>query len=146
MPPEEALTPGCGRCGVPRLHARDGAEMVSKAYVGDAITDDFSRESPTRRTSPTALVLNVLHDSRYAQFSVAEIPVAVADDPRVAGRLSMWVRRLAGEALSQAGRVAAERAALTALISRGDRVDVPGLFGRLSAAHTARMAVAGLNN
>ncbi|MFI6271204.1 hypothetical protein [Micromonospora zamorensis] len=49
-------------------------------------------------------------------------------------------------ALSQASRVAAERVALTALIARGDRVDVPGLFGRLTAAHTARMAAAGLNN
>ncbi|MEU1642000.1 hypothetical protein OHQ88_29990 [Micromonospora zamorensis] len=43
-------------------------------------------------------------------------------------------------------RFAAERVALTALIARGDRVDVPGLFGRLTAAHTARMAAAGLNN
>ncbi|WP_406072930.1 ferritin-like fold-containing protein [Micromonospora sp. NBC_01638] len=63
-----------------------------------------------------ALVLDVLHDSRYADFAAAEIRVAVADAPRVAGRLSRWVRRLIGEALSQAGRVAAERATLIALI------------------------------
>lgn len=84
-----------------------------------------------------------------ACFAAAEIRVAVAGDPRVAGRLSVWARRLVGEALSQASRVAAERAALTALtalIARGDRVDVPGLFGRLTAAHTARMAAAGLDN
>jgi hypothetical protein len=43
----------------------------------------------------------------------------------------MWARRLVGEALSQAGRVAAaDHGALTALI----------------AAHTARMAAVGLNN
>lgn len=87
-----------------------------------------------------------------ACFAAAEIRVAVAGDPRVAGRLSVWARRLVGEALSQASRVAAERAALTALtaltalIARGDRVDVPGLFGRLTVAHTARMAAAGLDN
>ncbi len=91
-------------------------------------------------------MLDVLHDSRYADFAAAEIRVAIADDPRVAGRLSMWARRLVGEALSQAGRVAAERATLTALIARDGRVDVPGLFGRLTAAHTARMVAAGLNN
>ncbi|WP_433648951.1 hypothetical protein ACQP2C_18520 [Micromonospora zamorensis] len=45
--------------------------------------------------------------------------------------------------MSQASRVAAERVALTALIAR---VDVPGLFGRLTAAHTARMAAAWLDN
>ncbi|MFG3556481.1 ferritin-like fold-containing protein [Micromonospora sp. NPDC047557] len=149
VPPEEAMTPY-----VQPLQAyhdstepRDWAEVVTKAYVGDAITDDFIREIADALDEPDrALVLDVLHDSRYAEFAVAEIRLAVAADPRVAGRLSMWARRLVGEALSQAGRVAAERAALTALIAQGDRIDVPGLFGRLTAAHTARMAVAGLNN
>lgn len=126
---------------------RDWAEVVTKAYVGDAITDDFIREIADALDGPDrALVLDVLHDTRYAEFAAAEIRVAVADDPRVAGRLSMWARRLVGEALSQAGHVAAERATLTTLITRDDRVDVPGLFARLTAAHTARMAAVGLNN
>lgn len=126
---------------------RDWAEVVTKAYVGDAITDDFIREIADALAEPDrALVLDVLHDSRYADFAAAEIRAAVANEPRVAGRLSMWARRLVGEALSQAGRVAAERAALTELIAQGDRVDVPGLFGRLTAAHAVRMAAAGLNN
>ncbi|GAB3952651.1 hypothetical protein GCM10027614_56680 [Micromonospora vulcania] len=121
--------------------------MVTKAYVGDAITDDFMREVADALDEPDRqLVLEVLHDSRYAEFAAAEIRVAVAADARVADRLSMWARRLVGEALSQAGRVAAERATLTALIAQGDRVDVPGLFRRLTAAHTARMAAVGLNN
>ncbi|MEU7920622.1 ferritin-like fold-containing protein [Micromonospora zamorensis] len=51
-----------------------------------------------------ALVLDVPHDSRYADSAAAEIRVAVADDSRVAGRLCMWARRLVGEALSQANR------------------------------------------
>ncbi|MET7863770.1 ferritin-like fold-containing protein [Micromonospora taraxaci] len=149
VPPEAAMAPY-----VEPLQAyhdstepRDWAEVVAKAYVGDAITDDFIREIADALEEPDrALVLDVLHDSRYAEFAAAEIRAAVADDPRVAGRLSMWGRRLVGEALSQASRVATERAALTTLIARDDRVDVPGLFGRLTAAHTARMAAAGLNN
>ncbi|MBQ1072146.1 hydroxylase [Micromonospora sp. C31] len=127
---------------------RDWAEAVTKAYVGDAITDDFLREIAAALAEPDRrLVLDVLHDSSYADFAVAEIRAAVEADPRVAGRLSMWARRLVGEALSQAGRVAtAERGALTALVVRSGRIDVPGLFRRLTAAHATRMAAAGLNN
>ncbi|WFF01598.1 ferritin-like fold-containing protein [Micromonospora sp. WMMD964] len=149
VPPEAAMAPY-----VQPLQAyhdstepRDWAEVVTKAYVGDAVTDDFIREIADVLEEPDrALVLDVLHDSRYAEFAATEIRAAVADDPRMAGRLSMWARRLVGEALSQASRVAAERAALTTLVARDDRVDVPGLFGRLTAAHTTRMAAAGLNN
>ncbi|NJP31355.1 ferritin-like fold-containing protein [Micromonospora thermarum] len=127
---------------------KDWAEAVTKAYVGDAITDDFIREIADVLAEPDrGLVLEVLHESRYAEFAAAEIRAAIEADPRVANRLSMWARRLVGEALSQAGRVAsADRGALTALIARGEQVDVPGLFRRLTAAHTARMAAVGLNN
>lgn len=100
---------------------RDWAEAVTKAYVGDAITDDFLRAIATALDEPDRrLVLDVLHESRYAEFAAAEIRSAVDADPRVAHRLSMWARRLVGEALSQANRVAAaDRGALTALIAQG---------------------------
>ncbi|MEV4203140.1 ferritin-like fold-containing protein [Micromonospora globbae] len=127
---------------------RDWAEAVTKAYVGDAITDDFLRAIATALDEPDRrLVLDVLHESRYAEFAAAEIRSAVDADPRVAHRLSMWARRLVGEALSQANRVAAaDRGALTALIAQGERVDVQALFRQLTAAHTQRMLAAGLNN
>ncbi|MEV1331291.1 ferritin-like fold-containing protein [Micromonospora costi] len=150
VPPEEAMRPY-----VEALQAyhdstepRDWAEAVTKAYVGDAITDDFLREIAGALGEPDRqLVLDVLHESRYAEFAAAEIRLAIEAEPRVAHRLSMWARRLVGEALSQAGRVAAaDRGALTALIAQGERVDVQALFRRLIAAHTERMAAAGLNN
>ncbi|MEU0152918.1 ferritin-like fold-containing protein [Micromonospora fulviviridis] len=126
---------------------KDWLEAVTKAYVGDAISDDFLRgiagglDGPDQR-----LILDVLHDSRYVEFAATEIRAAIEADPRVANRLSMWARRLVGEALSQAGRVAAaDRGALTELISR-EGVDVPALFRRLTDAHAARMTAAGLNN
>ncbi|WP_410814381.1 ferritin-like fold-containing protein [Micromonospora sp. 067-2] len=149
VPPEDAMAPYLRPLQAyhDSTEPRDWAEVVTKAYVGDAITDDFIREITGALDEPDRqLVLDVLHDSRYAEFAAAEIRVAVAADSRVADRLSMWGRRLVGEALSQAGRVAAERAALTALIAAGDRVDVPALFRRLTAAHTARMVAVGLNN
>ncbi|MEV4215639.1 ferritin-like fold-containing protein [Micromonospora sp. NPDC049662] len=149
VPPEEAMAPYVRPLQAyhDSTEPRDWAEAVTKAYVGDTITDDFIREIGHALDGPDrALVLDVLHDSRYAEFAAAEIRLAVADDPRVAGRLSMWARRLVGEALSQAGRVAAERATLTVLITQAERIDVPELFARLTAAHTARMATVGLNN
>ncbi|MCW3812847.1 ferritin-like domain-containing protein [Micromonospora sp. DR5-3] len=127
---------------------KDWLEAVTKAYVGDGISDDFLREIAHGLDGPDRqLVLDVLHDSRYAEFAAAEIRAAIEADPRVANRLSMWARRLVGEALSQAGRVAAaDRGALTVLIARREAVDVPALFRQLTDAHTARMTAAGLNN
>ncbi|GAA2705835.1 ferritin-like fold-containing protein [Micromonospora olivasterospora] len=150
VPPEEAMAPY-----VEPLQAyhdstepKDWLEAVTKAYVGDGISDDFLREiaggldEPDRR-----LVLDVLHESRYAEFAAAEFRAALQADPRAANRLSMWARRLVGEALSQAGRVAAaDRGALTALVAQGGRVDAQELFGRLTAVHTERMTAVGLNN
>ncbi|MCZ7435272.1 ferritin-like fold-containing protein [Micromonospora sp. WMMC241] len=147
--PEEAMTPYVDalRAYHASTEPRDWAEAVTKAYVGDAITDDFLRRLAGGLTGPDrALLLDVLHDSRYAEFAAAEIRAALAVDPSAAGRLSMWARRLLGEALSQAGRVAAaDRGALVALIGRAG-VDVPTLLRELTEAHAARMSAAGLNN
>jgi hypothetical protein len=75
---------------------------------------------------------------------------AIEADHRVGGRLALWGRRLMGEALSQAQRVAAERDALSALLSGG--VDRPGMdlaaigrmFTRLTENHAQRMSALGL--
>jgi len=128
---------------------RDWLEALAKAYVGESIADDFYREVAEFLQAPDRdLVLDVLHDSRYADFAAAEIRAAIAADPKVANRLSMWARRLVGEAMSQAQRVAAERAALAGLIAMGtgDFAGVSALLKRLTSAHTARMAAVGLNN
>jgi hypothetical protein len=128
---------------------KDWLEALAKAYVGDGVADDFYREiaaylDPADRD----LVLEVLHDSRHADFAAAEMRAAIAADPKVANRLSMWARRLVGEALSQAQRVAGERVALAGLIASGggNLSDVQALFKRLTSAHTSRMTAVGLNN
>ncbi|MCI4062840.1 ferritin-like domain-containing protein [Micromonospora sp. R77] len=148
--PEEAMQPYVGALQAyhDSTEPKDWLEAVTKAYVGDAISDDFLEEIAGALDEPERrLVLDVLHESRYAEFAAAEIRAAIAADARVAGRLSMWARRLVGEALSQAGRVAAaDRGALTALISRREGVDVAALFRRLTDAHTERMTAVGLNN
>ncbi|MBX6721682.1 MAG: hydroxylase [Dactylosporangium sp.] len=128
---------------------KDYLEALTKAYVGDAIADDFFREVARMLASPDReLVLEVLHDTRYQDFAAEEIRKAIAADPKVANRLSMWARRLVGEGLSQAQRVAAERVALAALIADGigNANGVQSLLKRLTSAHTARMGAVGLNN
>jgi hypothetical protein len=128
---------------------RDWLEALTKAYVGDGVADDFFREMAVLVDEPDRqLVLDVVHGNRYDDFAAAEIRAAIAADPKVANRLSMWARRLVGEALSQATRVAGTRMALTELIATksGDAAGVQALFKRMTVEHAARMAHAGLNN
>ncbi|HET7172888.1 MAG TPA: ferritin-like fold-containing protein [Nocardioidaceae bacterium] len=126
-------------------------ESLIKAYVGDGLAADFYREVAAYVDVDTReLIVATLSDTGHSAFVVETVRRAIAADPKVAGRLALWARRLMGEALSQAQRVAAERDALTALLVGG--VDRPGLdlaaFGRLLArlteTHTARMETLGL--
>jgi len=71
------------------------------------------------------LIIASLEDTGQADFAVRHIRQAIEDDPKLSGRLALWGRRLMGEALTQAQRVAAERDALTALLAGG--IDRPGL-------------------
>ena len=88
----------------------------------------------------------MLHDSRYGHYAAGEIRAAIAADPDVSHRLSMWARRLVGEALRQAQRVAADRAALADLLAGTEEAPISGMFTRLTEAHTERMAAVGLHN
>jgi hypothetical protein len=132
---------------------KDWLEGLLKAYVGDGFAADFYREvaafvdADTRR-----LVHEVLADAGHADFVVEKVRDAIQTDPKVAGRLALWGRRLVGEALSQAQRVAADRDALTSLLT--GTVDRPGMdlaaisrmFSRLIENHTRRMKTLGLQS
>jgi hypothetical protein len=67
----------------------------------------------------------------------------------VAGRLALWARRLVGEALGQAQRVAAEREALAGLLAGGEISqlgEIGRMFAQLTDAHARRMAALGLSD
>jgi len=135
-----------------RTTPRDWLEGLVKAYVGDGIATDFYREVSAYLDEDTRrLVLQVLEDTGHSAFAVERVRAAIEADPRVAGRLALWGRRLVGEALSQAQRVAAERDALAALLVGGvahrgaDLAEVGRMFARLTENHTARMATLGLS-
>jgi hypothetical protein len=127
-------------------------ESLIKAYVGDGLARDFYREiAALLDVSTRDLILESLDSTAHSAFVVDHVRRAIADDPRVGGRLALWGRRLMGEALSQAQRVAAERDALTALLAGG--VDRPGMdlaalgrmFNRLTEQHAHRMTELGLS-
>jgi uncharacterized protein YutE (UPF0331/DUF86 family) len=129
----------------------DWLEGLMKAFVGDGIALDFYKEISSYVDPRTReLVLEVCDDLSQAAYVVERIRSAIEEDPKVAGRLALWGRRLVGEALSQAQRVAAERDALAALIIGG--VDRPGadlaeigrMLARLTDSHSKRMADLGL--
>ena len=121
-----------------------------KVYVGDGISSDFYREIARNVDSETsALVLEVC-DARNGDFVVERIRTAIEQDPRVAGRLALWGRRLVGEALTQAQRVAADRDGISTLLVGGadrpgaDLAELGRMFARLTDDHTKRMQALGL--
>jgi tRNA-(MS[2]IO[6]A)-hydroxylase (MiaE)-like len=138
---------------VDAFHARtapsDWLESLVKAYVGDGIAADFYRTVATVLDQSTqALVLEVLADTGHSAFVIERVRAAIAADPKVAGRLALWARRLVGEAVGQAQRVAAERAPLAGLLARGEGSqlgNVSRMFAQLADAHAERMTALGLS-
>jgi hypothetical protein len=148
--PEAAMSPFVP--AIDAFHTRtapaDWLEGLVKAYVGDGIAADFYRALAELLDEQTrALVREVLEDAGQAEFAVARVRAAIAVDPTVAGRLALWARRLVGEALGQAQRVAAEREALARLLAGGtvsQLGEIGRMFARLTDAHADRMAALGL--
>lgn len=138
------------------FHARttssDWLEGLVTAYVGDGLAADFYTEISAFLDPDTRkVIIDSLQDAGHSAFVIDRVRAAIVTDHRVAGRLALWGRRLMGEALTQAQRVAAERDALTALLAGG--VDRPGmdlaaiarLFARMTENHTQRMEALGLD-
>jgi len=129
-------------------------EGLVKAYVGDGIATDFYREIAAYVDPSTqALVHSAMADVGQADFVVKVVREAIKEDPKVAGRLALWGRRLVGEALSQAQQVAVERDALASLLVGGvggsdrpsaDLAELGRMFARLTDEHTRRMGRLGL--
>jgi hypothetical protein len=152
--PFEAMAPFESAIDLFHAHTApaDWYESLIKAYVGDGMASDFYREIAAYLDPETGdVIIASLEDTGQADFAVRHIRKAIDDDPKLAGRLALWGRRLMGEALTQAQRVAAERDALTALLAGG--IDRPGLdlaaigrmFARITERHADRMAELGLS-
>lgn len=146
----DAMTPFHAAFDDFHAHTRpkDWLEGLMWVYVGSGFADDFYAEvAATVDPATRALVDEVLSDTRHDDFVVEHVRAGIEADPRVAGRLALWGRRLVGEALSQAQRVAVDRVGLTALLMGAEGVDVVAVnrtFSRLVGHHAARMRRLGL--
>jgi len=132
------ITAGLGGMG--------GAQPLAVTLNGGAVLCIECDPARARRRLDTRY-LDVLADTGYSEFAIAQVREAIAADPKVAGRLALWARRLVGEALGQAQRVAAQRAPLAQLLADGTASqlgEIGRLFARLTDAHAERMAALGL--
>jgi hypothetical protein len=153
--PFEAMAPF--RAPIDSFHRHtapsDWLEGLVKAFVGDGLANDFYREIAAFLDPQTRdlVVASLDDDGGHASFVVGRVRELIAADPPLGGRLALWGRRLMGEALTQAQRVAADRDSLAALLTGG--VDRPGLdlaalgrmFTRLTDRHLERMGELGLD-
>lgn len=122
-------------------------ESLVKAYVGDGLAADFYREiSGWLDTDAGETVRVVLAETGHSAFAERAVSQACAADPRLRARLTLWGRRLLGEAVIQAQHVLAQRDVLAELVLTGsaDLAGIAALFRRLQNQHTRRMSELGL--
>ncbi|NUP49193.1 MAG: hydroxylase [Catenulispora sp.] len=156
--PTAAMEPFVGAVDAFHEHTRpaDWLESLVKAYIGDTLTADFYREAARFLDADSrAVVEDVLEDMGHGAFVVEHVLAAIAADPKVAGRLALWGRRIMGEALTQAQQIATWRPALAALLAGllaapdaqvdDDLARVGRMLTRLAEGHGARMATLGLS-
>ncbi|MEV6069391.1 ferritin-like fold-containing protein [Nocardia sp. NPDC052001] len=122
-------------------------ESMVKFYVGDGIAADFYTEIAGALAPEVAdVVRDVLAETSHSEFVIEEVRRAVEQNRSERDRLTLWGRRLLGEAITQAQYVMAQRDELTELVltATGDLNGIATLFEHMQDSHAERMRVLGL--
>ena len=123
-------------------------EALVKTYIGDALAADFYLEIGDVLPAEVAGVVRaVLSETGHSQFVVAEVRAAATTSGKQRSRLTLWARRLLGEAITQAQFVLAEHDELADLVvsGTGGLGHITEFFDRLQHTHAERMAELGLS-
>ncbi len=122
-------------------------ESLVKFYVADGLAFDFYEEIASSLPKKVAAVVHsVLGSTASSEFVVEEVRTLVAGNTAERDRLTLWGRRLLGEAVTQAQIIMSQRIELTELVmaASGDLNNLARLFDRMESAHSERMATLGL--
>lgn len=134
-----------------RTRAQTWLEGLVKATVADGIIADFYREM-ARLVDPRTreVVDEVVADDAKSAHLVSVVRDSITPGSPESSRLSLWGRRLVGEALTQAQQLAADREAMGGLLvgtverPGADLGEIGEILRRVTARHTERMARMGL--
>ena len=130
--------------------ASAGAEARPTLVCNDAHRYIAAEQALELGIKDAEVILEPFARNTAPAIAAATLRAAIADDDKVAGRLALFGRRMMGEALSQAQRVAADRDAITGLLvddgsgTGADLAELTRLFARITGNHTARMEALGL--
>ena len=122
-------------------------ESLVKAYVGDGLAADFYSE--VAEMMPAAardVVAEVMSATGSSQFAREQVRAAIAADPALRSPLTLWGRRLLGEAVTHAQWVlAAEEDVMDLLFSGTSSLHgLADFFESITQKHAQRMSDMGL--
>lgn len=118
-------------------------EVLVKAYVGDGLAADFYVEiAEMMPAAAREVVSKVMAETGNSQFAREQVRKAIAADPALRSPLTLWGRRLLGEAVTHAQWVLAAEEDVTDLLFSGasSLTGVADFFESMSARHAQRMA------
>lgn len=122
-------------------------EVLVKAYIGDGLAADFYNEAAGALPAPArGIVADVMAQTASSEFARDQVRAAVEADPALASPLTLWGRRLLGEAVTHAQWVLAAEDDVTDLLFSGvgSLQNMAEFFDVITEKHAQRMADLGL--
>nr|WP_234974374.1 ferritin-like fold-containing protein [Williamsia sterculiae] len=121
-------------------------EALVKSYIGDGLAADFYLEvASVLPTEAEQVVRTVMAETASSHFACAEVRRAVTENPDLIAPLTLWGRRLLGEAITQAQHVLAAEDTITDLLFAGSDLNrMAEFFESIQDRHVTRMSDLGL--